>query len=452
MPTRILALLTTLVLATSALAEDACLSGVSLLTDQRAIDTLRAETESTCPCASYTGGAGHDRKAYQSCAKTVLKSALTTNEVRRKCKSYTTQINKGAVCGSQLVACGGFDADAKKAITCKVKKPSACVGKHGATATACADETHCRDVVDWTAATCFDTRNDGPFAAGVRVITFTKQSAVDPAQTRTLTTTIWYPAPAGSAPVDPAYAGVLNAPLDASGGPRPLVMFSHGSCGYPQQSTFLTAFLATHGFIVVAPPHPGNTIGDFPSCATGPAQVMSAVERPKDISFAIDEMLAANQDSGSPFFGTIDETRIGMSGHSFGGFTTYFVAREDSRVKVAVPMAPASPGIALTVPSLTMLGQIDAVVNVPAIRDEYEVAAPPKYLVELKNTGHYAFSNGCFASPDCLPPATLTQPEAHLLVRRWVLPFLKVYLAGDASYIPLLSAPSPPSVLLESDL
>jgi dienelactone hydrolase len=439
-------------LATSALAEDACLSGASLLTDQRAIDTLRADTEASCPCASYTGGAGHDRKAYQRCAKNVQKSALTAGDVRHKCKSYTAQINKGAACGSAHVACGVFDEDAKKAITCKAKKPSACVGKHGAVAMACADEAYCRDVIDWTAATCIDTRDDGPFAAGVRTITFTKPSALHPDQMRILNTTIWYPAPAGSAPVDSNTAGVLNAPFDATGGPRPLVMFSHGSCGYPLQSTFLTAFLATHGFIVVAPPHPGNTLSDFPNCGTPAGQAMSAAERPKDITFVIDRMLAANEDAGSPFFGAIDETRIGMSGHSFGGFTTYFVARDDPRVKVAVPMAPASPGIALTVPSLTMLGQIDAVVNVPAIRDEYETAAAPKFLIEIKNTGHYAFSNGCFPSPDCMPPATLTQAEAHLQVRRWVLPFLKVYLAGDTSYLPLLSPPSPPAVELERQL
>lgn len=383
------------------------------------------------------------------------KTALANGDLRKKCKGYTSKINKGAVCGApDRVACGQFDADAKKPIVCKVQKPSACVGKHGATASTCANETHCRDVLDWTTATsatnCTDTRENGPFAAGVRVISYTKQSVVHPEQTRTLNTVIWYPAPAGSTPVNPTYAAVVDAPLDMTGGPHPLVMFSHGSCGYPLQSTFLTAFLATHGFIVAAPPHPGNTIGDGASCASD--QASSAAERPNDIRFVIDQLVAADLDSGSPFFGAIDEDRIGMSGHSFGGFTTYFVARDDARVKVAVPMAPASPSIALDVPSLTMLGQIDAVVNVPAIRDEYTIASAPKFLIEIKNAGHYAFSNGCFPSADCNPPVTLTQPEAHLQVRRWVLPFLKVYLAGDASFAPLLAPPAPPAVVLEREL
>jgi predicted dienelactone hydrolase len=448
MSIRILTLLATLLIAAPARADDACLEGASYLTDQRAIDGLRADIESTCPCASYTGTPGNDRKAYQKCAKTVLKTALTAAELRGKCKGYANQINKGAVCGTdQLVTCGFFDEDAKKPITCKAKKPSACVGKQGAVASACADETHCRDVIDWTAATCLDTRENGPFVAGVRTITFTKQSEVDPEQMRALATTIWYPAPPGSTPVNGQYAGVVDAPLDASEGPYPLVMFSHGSCGYPLQSTFLTAFLATHGFIVVAPPHPGNTIGEFPSCGTPQAQVPSAVERPKDISFVIDEMLAADQDSGSPFFGAIDETRIAMTGHSFGGLTTFLVARDDPRVTVAVPMAPATPpNTVVTVPLLLMLGQVDSTVNNDTARGAYDGSETPKYRVEIKHAGHFAFSNGCFPGPDCNPPTTLTQPESQRLVRRWVLPFLKVHLTGDTSLAPLLAAPAPPSV------
>jgi predicted dienelactone hydrolase len=452
MSIRILTVIVTLLFVIPARADDACLEGASYLTDRRAIDGVRADIESACPCASYTGTPGNDRKAYQKCAKGVLKAALTAAELRAKCKGYANQINKGAVCGADnLVTCGVFDEDAKKPITCKAKKPTACVNKKDAVASACEDETYCRDVIDWAAGTCFDTRENGPFAPGVRVITFTKQSEVDPEQMRSLTTSIWYPAPPGSAPINGQQGGVIDAPLDGSGGPYPLVMFSHGSCGYPQQSLFLTTFLATHGFIVVAPPHPGNTIGDFPTCGTPGAQAPSAIERPKDIIFVMDEMLAADQDSGSPFFGAIDEDRIAMTGHSFGGLTTFLVANEDARIKVAVPMAPAAPpNGSFSIPLLLMLGQVDATVNNTTARAAYDASATPKYKVEIKHAGHFAFSNGCFPGPDCNPPITLTQPESQALVRRWLLPFLKVYLAGDTDYAPLLASPAPPSVDLAS--
>jgi predicted dienelactone hydrolase len=448
MSTRILAVLATLLIVTPARADDACLEGGSYLTDRRAIDGVRADIEATCPCASYTGTPGNDRKEYQKCAKDVLKAALAAAELRSKCKGYTNQINKGAVCGADdRVTCGVFKEGARKPITCKAKKPTACVDKGGADASACADETHCRDVIDWAAGTCFDTRENGPFVAGARTLTFTKQSEVNPEETRTLNTIIWYPAPPGSTPISGQYAAVVDAPLDASGGPYPLVMFSHGSCGYPLQSTFLTAFLATHGFVVVAPPHPGNTINEFPTCGTLAAQAPSAVERPKDIRFVIDEMLALDQDAGSPFFGAIDEDRIAMTGHSFGGLTTFLVTEEDTRIKVAVPMAPATPpNVSFTIPSLLVLGQIDSVVNNDTARGAYEASASPRYKVEIKHAGHYAFSNACPGGPNCNPPTTLTQSESHALVRRWVLPFLKAHLAGDTSLTPLLASPPPPSV------
>lgn len=63
-----------------------------------------------------------------------------------------------------------------------------------------------------------------------------------------------------------------------------------------------------------------------------------------------------------------------------------------------------------------------------------------------------AFSTGCFASPDCAPPATLTQDEAHAQVLRWLVPFLEVYVAGNESLRPLLAEPVPPGVTVETVL
>src|SRR5439155_27036947 len=105
----------------------------------------------------------------------------------------------------------------------------------------------------------------------------------------------------------------------------------------------------------------------------------------------------------------------------------------------------------LTIPSLNMFGQIDSLVNLPAIRIAYANALPPKYLVEIANAGHYAFSNGCFPGPDCAPPATLTQPEAHDAVLRWILPFLKVYLAEDPSFEPFLVPPASPGFVFQAE-
>jgi hypothetical protein len=70
--------------------------------------------------------------------------------------------------------------------------------------------------------------------------------------------------------------------------------------------------------------------------------------------------------------------------------------------------------------------------------------------VEVLNAGHFAYSDGCFPSPDCNPPTTLIQDEAHALVQRWVVPFVLRYLKGATRFDPLLDA-VPPGVVVEQD-
>lgn len=73
-------------------------------------------------------------------------------------------------------------------------------------------------------------------------------------------------------------------------------------------------------------------------------------------------------------------------------------------------------------------------------------------LVEIEHAGHYAFSNGCFPSPDCNPPTTLTQAEANSAVLRYVVPFLERYLGQRVDLVPLLGPPTGPGFVYESDL
>jgi hypothetical protein len=91
------------------------------------------------------------------------------------------------------------------------------------------------------------------------------------------------------------------------------------------------------------------------------------------------------------------------------------------------------------------------VVNNSGIRGAYNNSEPPKMLVEIANAGHYAWSNGCFPSPDCNPPTTMSQDEAHDAVRRWVLPFLEVHLRGNSDFLPFVVPPAPPGFVLKTE-
>jgi predicted dienelactone hydrolase len=425
-------------------AQDACRAGASSLGDQRALAALRVAIDAACPCGGFDGSAGRTRSAYRRCARTVVAPALAAGELRPQCRSVATRGYLDATCGAAgQVACGRVSTrSTSRPVSCRITSADRCTSRASWTETACTAQTHCSDVVEWTAGTCVDPRAPGPFAAGVRAVTYTKPS-VETGAPRALDTVVWYPTAPGAGAVDPTLRGIVDAPVAPSGAPYPVVLFSHGMCGSPLQSLFVTPLLASQGFIVVAPSHPGNTTADIPYCLTSESLVSSFRERPSDVVFVLDQVLAASSDP-SPFFGALDETRIAMTGHSFGGLTTYLVEDIEPRIKAAIAMAPAivqQP--ALAIPSMTMLGQEDGVLPIEPMRAAWQASAPPKVLVEIHDAGHFAFSDFCRPGSDCRPPETLTSAEAHDHVLRWVRPFLERYLNGAEAFAPFFLKPLP---------
>lgn len=465
-----------LLLPSTAFAQSGCLEESAL--DQRALTQLRADVEEACPCGSFDGSPGAARSDYERCTEDVLAAALAEGDVRSACRSHAEEILDAATCGTDQFACGRIAPLDDDVFSCRITREAACRGRSatrrslarrgpalggsrrvqirpshsagtgGYAEAACPEQTHCADVVEWTAGTCFDVREEGPYDPGAVSLTLTKPSAVD-GTPRVLETVVWYPTTAASAERDPALGGVLDAPFDRSEGPRPIVLFSHGSCGFPTQSVFLTAWLATHGFVVVAPPHPGNTVNEIATCSGNPD---SATERPEDMVFVLDEILAANADPSSPFFEALDEDAIAMSGHSFGGFTTFATVDRDPRIKVALPFMAATPATArFDIPSLTIISEVDGTVNNERSVDAYRRSARPKWLVNIRHAGHFAASGPCFTGPDCEAPMILAQAEANPKMKRWVLPFLKVFLEGDFAFAPFLAEAAGPAFEVEAN-
>jgi predicted dienelactone hydrolase len=298
----------------------------------------------------------------------------------------------------------------------------------------------------------------GPYGVGTRRMTFTKESVTQPGQLRVLDTYLWYPADPGTAALETYPRGKLNAPFADGATSLPLVMFSHGSCGIPTQSFFLTTTLASYGFIVAAPPHPGNTTADFTICSTQAQLVDSAANRPADISFVIDQLLELNTTPDSFFQGAIDPNRIGMTGHSFGGYTALRIAALDARVVASVPLAPALFDIedevrSIDIPMMLEGGNIDTVTPFAETSQlAYDLLGPPRYLVKILDTGHYAFSDLCVPSDECGRPGTLTQEEAHWAALRYAVPFLLHYVASDSRFDAFLSPEAaPPGITLTAD-
>jgi len=195
--------------------------------------------------------------------------------------------------------------------------------------------------------------DDNPGTPGTWAVGHFSFKAIDSARdNRTLKADVWYP-------VDPEDAtfgiyrtypmvffwgitsdiAIANAAVSAVED-RTLIVFSHGYRSNNIQSTQLMETLASHGFIVVSPEHTGNA-------QSSPTDTWeeAAAKRVPDVSFIIDTMIARSNDPEDVFYGRIDDTAVGVTGHSFGGHTSMGMvvgwagASPDPRVAAVAPIS-----------------------------------------------------------------------------------------------------------------
>lgn len=162
----------------------------------------------------------------------------------------------------------------------------------------------------------------GPYDPGVTTIEVPTDDG------RTLTVEVWYPAHAdpGAEP-DPypeiplSIGAFRNADPATEDAPYRLVAFTHGHIAIRYQSAFLTEHLASHGFVVVAPDHPGDTLLDADPDALWDA----VVHRPGDLIASVDAV-QERAGTGDPLLGglVLDPTYAVM-GHSLGSITALSV-------------------------------------------------------------------------------------------------------------------------------
>lgn len=291
-----------------------------------------------------------------------------------------------------------------------------------------------------TAPAAPDPSLPGTYPVGVTELTFIRESNTT-GEERILKTLIWYPADesARDHPVEPSLGGVIDAEMAADGAPFPLVIFSHGSGGIPQQSTYYTGHLASHGFVVAAPPHPGNTLNDCFPCREQAGLLDSFLNRPDDVRFVLDSLLALNDDAESIFHEALDPERLGISGHSFGGLVTMQLAQKDSPFSAALAMAPPGGSLAnltidVAIPTLIMGGRLDRATPAEQQEDYFDaIDGVPHFLLLFPQGGHLSFGDVCVpALGGC--EEGLSQERAHELINLYATAFFKTYLAGEKGY------------------
>lgn len=333
----------------------------------------------------------------------------------------------------------------------------------------------------------------GPFPVGVRTIEIldTGRKKMD-GTPRKLVTEIWYPAtqatkgkpgvsydisllftpeqqaqiPKGSIPLLETTA-VRDAPPAAQHGPFPLVVFSHGQAAVRWQSTYLTVFLASHGYVVASPDHEGGTLYDVVrNQLTAPTDGYE--KRPQDVTYLVNRL--SRLPEGDPLKTLIDINRLGVCGHSFGALTTLKVAALDKRVKAIVPQAPVSTDIVYA--GMTQPVKLGIPVQIQGAHEDKtlpwdEHVAPswnamvkPRELLDFVTGGHFTFSDLCqfdlakisdtvkidimganvknVLSDGCgptAPKASVAQP----LMRHFAIGFFNAELRGSAKSRALLT-------------
>jgi predicted dienelactone hydrolase len=242
---------------------------------------------------------------------------------------------------------------------------------------------------------------------------------------RQLTCEVWYPAvdACRGRDVDPsggdAFAitavqrGHQQAVRDATAriGSYPLVVFSHGFVGHRRQSSYICSHLASHGFIVAAPDHAGNTVNDLVARMSGlasgalPSLAEVCDRRVADVAALLDDLLVGQK---APWARGIDRARVALTGHSLGGWTALAAVGRGVAAGALVALAPAggSPvnhGDQLlaaldfawprVVPVLFVAGREDVISPLVGVENLFSEVRAPRRLVVLDDAGHLHFAD-----------------------------------------------------------
>jgi len=355
-----------------------------------------------------------------------------------------------------------------------------------------------------TIASVDELFEQGPFEVGYREMTITYSAAAS-MEPRKLLLRVWYPAQSdsGAGPARYAVGGVVDLPspfaLDAppviEENDLPLVIHSHGNGGEGLLAYPYGELMASHGWVLVAPNHTGNTAFDFVLETADPFTLV-ALDRPIDITALIDELESGL--SGDELAGKTDTSRVFVFGHSFGGYTTFTAGGvdvdfdavgadctepsdncdvlADPNVEAAyragfgdpriVALAPQAPAViafgegelgALGVPTMLMTARLDQTTT-------QEESAEPAWAgldhpndlwVEMPMGAHYSFITVCHdlapeilalfisgAEEDGCGEDFIPTTESVPVLAAYVLAFGRRHVLGETEWDPILRGPA----------
>ena len=260
-------------------------------------------------------------------------------------------------------------------------------------------------ILDCRAQPCAAPENPGPYQKGYKLVTI--QRGI-----RVLHCRLYYPATTSG----------QDQPVSANGRPFPIIAFGHG---FSAQNTYYNSYyehLASWGYVTIAPQFPDTQHGELAN----------------DLLFCLHYLRQLNGQTTSVFYGTIDTTHAGVSGHSMGGGASLLAASSDARVLVAAPLAPAetSPSAISAMSAISgavclIAGSADGITP-PATHQTpmYNASHAFRSLAMLQGGNHTRFMD--YTLGDFLDPnGNLTRPDQQLLSRRYMTAIFNLFLRND---------------------
>jgi predicted dienelactone hydrolase len=248
-----------------------------------------------------------------------------------------------------------------------------------------------------------------------------------------------------------------------------VVVVSHGGGGSRDALSFLANHLASHGYVVVVAQHAGSDLAALRKQGRGPRALRQALEamvddernwsdRPKDISFLIDRVLAGGLGPRV----SIDRDRIAVAGHSYGAYTALAVGGllvdlkdspdtsfRDPRVRAIIALSPHGTGqyginngawARVDIPVMMMTGTKDSGLKGGEDwiwrRQAFDAMKPradagPYYLAIIEGAGHMAFADESNALLDGIMGGR--DPQFHGWIRQISLAFLDGHVRDENS-------------------
>jgi predicted dienelactone hydrolase len=269
--------------------------------------------------------------------------------------------------------------------------------------------------------------------------------------------------------------------------PQPLVIISHGLNSDRQSYAYLAQHLASYGFAVAVPEHPGSNKQQLQALLDGlgreVAEPLEFLDRPLDIQFLLDSLQTLAK-TNVQFQGKLDFEKVGIIGQSFGGYTSLAVAGAplsfnnlaqncgrnlnttlnislglqcqalrlppaqyelaDPRIKAAIAINPITSGVfgpdslaQIKVPVMMVAGGRDIVA--PALTEQIQPFSQLKdlqhYLVLIDNSNHFSTIAPSNNEPEALSQIKGLEGPSPELARSYInvlgLLFMQAYLRGQ---------------------